>query len=126
MNLRRPTILYVLVYGMRLFTYMLRYSKYYLGVLVLVLASCSNPQVKDQKVVTQVTSPWTLDFFHFYKGTQTHSESLQFLSRRDCFDAMYQMQVDSRKKPLYSGSGVCTKWFGEGQERTHNDVLGYR
>ena len=96
--------------------------------LALVLAACSSPQVKEQKVATQATvaSPWTLDFFHFYKGTQTHSESFQFLSRRDCFDAMYQMQVNSKKKPLYSGSGVCTKWFGEGQERTHNDILGYK
>jgi hypothetical protein len=107
---------------------MLKYSKRYLGILALVLGACSSPQVIDQKVATQdtVTSPWTLDFFHFYKGAQTHSESFQFLSRRDCFDAMYQMQVNSRKKPLYSGSGVCTKWFGEGQERTHNDILGYK
>ena len=96
--------------------------------LALVLVACSSPQVKDQKVATQVpvTSPWTLDFFHFYKGTQTHSESFQFFSRRDCFEVMYQMQVDSRKKPLHSGSGVCTKWFSEGQERTHNDILGYK
>lgn len=107
---------------------MLKYSRCYLGMLALVLVACSNPQVKDQKVATQVTvtSPWTLDFFHFYKGTQTHSESFQFLSRRDCFEAMYQMQVNSRKKPLYSGSGICTKWFSEGQDRTHNDILGYK
>ena len=107
---------------------MLKYSRYILGMLALVLVACSSPQVEDQKVATQitVTSPWTLDFFYFYKGAQTHSESFQFLSRRDCFDTMYQMQVNSRKKPLYSGSGVCTKWFGEGQERTHNDILGYK
>ena len=107
---------------------MFKFLRPYFGVLTLALVACSTPQVKEQKVAAQVTvaSPWTLDFFHFYKGTQTHSESFQFLSRRDCFDAMYQMQVNSRKKPLYSGSGVCTKWFSEGQERTHNDILGYK
>lgn len=107
---------------------MFKFLRPYFGMLSLALVACSSPQVKEQKATAQVTiaSPWTLDFFHFYKGTQTHSESFQFLSRRECFDAMYQMQVNSRKKPLYSGSGVCTKWFAEGQERTHNDILGYK
>jgi hypothetical protein len=111
---------------MELNIFTLKFSRCYLVILVLSLVSCASSNMKDQKSASQTPSLWTLDFFHFYKGTQTHSESFQFASRRDCFDAMYQMQVDSRKKPQYSGSGVCTKWFSEGQERTHNDVLGYK
>jgi hypothetical protein len=36
------------------------------------------------------------------------------------------MQVDSKKVPQHSGSGICMKKFVEGQKRTENDVLGYR
>ena len=69
---------------------------------------------------------WTLDFFHFYMGKQTHTERFQFSKRRDCFDTLYQMQVDSKKQIFHSGAGICTKLFVEGQKRTQDDVLGYR
>jgi hypothetical protein len=65
-------------------------------------------------------------FFYFHKGKQTHTKAFQFVSRRDCFDTLYQMQVDSKKVPQHSGSGICMKQFAEGQKRTEHDVLGYR
>ena len=69
---------------------------------------------------------WTLDFFHFYKGKQTRTETRQFVNRRDCFDAMYQMQEDAKKEAFHTGSGICMKRFVAGQKRTQDDLLGYR
>ena len=69
---------------------------------------------------------WTLDFFYFHKGKQTHTKAFEFLNRRDCFETMYQMQVDAKKVANHTGSGICSKQFVEGQKRTGNDVLGYR
>jgi hypothetical protein len=48
------------------------------------------------------------------------------VNRRDCFETMYQMQVDAKKLANQSGSGICSKRFLEGQKRTQDDVLGYR
>lgn len=93
----------------------------------MALCSCAEPIKKEQATVTaQGDKYWTLDFFHFYKGKQTHTESLKFVSRRDCFDTLYQMQVDSKKLSGHSGAGICTKHFVEGQKRTKDDLLGYR
>jgi hypothetical protein len=98
-------------------------------VLVALLCSCASnppPVVPVQSTATEGDKYWTLDFFYFYKGKQTHTKAFQFVSRRDCFDTLYQMQVDSRKVPQHSGSGICMKQFVEGQKRTEHDVLGYR
>ena len=97
--------------------------------LVLLLCSCAvepPPVVPVQTTAIEGDKYWTLDFFYFYKGKQTHTKAFQFVSRRDCFDTLYQMQVDSKKVPHHSGSGICMKQFVEGQKRTENDVLGYR
>ena len=69
---------------------------------------------------------WTLDFFYFHKGKQTHTKAFEFVNRRDCFDTMYQMQVEAKKGLNQSGSGICSKRFVEGQKRTQDDVLGYK
>ena len=69
---------------------------------------------------------WTLDFFYFHKGKQTHTKALKFVNRRDCFDTMYQMQVEAKRGLNQSGSGICSKRFVEGQKRTQDDVLGYK
>jgi len=97
--------------------------------LVMLLCSCAvepPPVVPVQTTAIEGDKYWTLDFFYFYKGKQTHTKAFQFVSRRDCFDTLYQMQVDSKKVPHHSGSGICMKQFVEGQKRTENDVLGYR
>ena len=98
--------------------------------LVMLLCSCAvvepPPEVPVQTTAIEGDKYWTLDFFYFYKGKQTHTKAFQFVSRRDCFDTLYQMQVDSKKVPHHSGSGICMKQFVEGQKRTENDVLGYR
>ena len=102
-------------------------SRFYVLGLLIALCSCASPPPLEQSVADVGGDQyWTLDFFHFYMGKQTHTETLQFISRRDCFDTLYQMQVDSKKKPFHSGAGICMKRFVEGQKRTHNDVLGYR
>jgi len=94
---------------------------------VVFLSSCMNqPPAEQSNVGIQGDKFWTLDFFYFYKGKQTHTESLKFVSRRDCFDTLYQMQVDSKKLSGHSGAGICTKHFVEGQKRTKDDLLGYR
>jgi hypothetical protein len=97
--------------------------------LVMLLCSCAvepPPVVPVQTTAIEGDKYWTLDFFYFYKGKQTHTKAFQFVSRRDCFDTLYKMQVDSKKVPHHSGSGICMKQFVEGQKRTENDVLGYR
>ena len=97
--------------------------------LVMLLCSCAvepPPVVPVQTTAIEGDKYWTLDFFYFYKGKQTHTKAFQFVSRRDCFDTLYQMQVDSKKVPQHSGSGICMKQFVERQKRTENDVLGYR
>ena len=95
--------------------------------LAVFLSSCANPPpVEQSNIGIQGDKFWTLDFFYFYKGKQTHTEVLKFVNRRDCFDALYQMQVDSKKQSGHSGAGICTKRFVEGQKRTQDDLLGYR
>ena len=91
-----------------------------------LISACSTTSENEQKVPIANHGHWTLDFFYFYKSKQTHRDTFHYEGRRDCFEAMYQMQVEARKQPEHSGSGVCTKWFAEGQERTQNDLLGYR
>jgi len=96
-------------------------------ILVMALCSCAEPIKKEQATVTaQGDKYWTLDFFHFYKGKQTHTESFKFVNRRDCFDTLYLMQVNSKKQSFHSGAGICTKLFLEGEKRTQDDLLGYR
>lgn len=97
-----------------------------IGCALILLSACSTLKEEPIKATSSNNGHWTLDFFYFYNSKQTHRESFHYDTRRDCFDAMYQMQVDARKQPKHSGSGVCTKWFAEGQERTHKDLLGYR
>ena len=95
--------------------------------LAFVLSSCANPPPTEQSNASiQGDRFWTLDFFYFYKGRQTHTETIKFVNRRDCFDTLYQMQVDSKQQGGHSGAGICTKRFVEGQKRTQDDVLGYR
>jgi len=94
---------------------------------VIFLSACISRQPLEQSSTgAQGDKYWTLDFFHFYMGKQTHTERFQFTKRRDCFDTLYQMQVDSKKQIFHSGAGICTKLFVEGQKRTQDDVLGYR
>jgi hypothetical protein len=69
---------------------------------------------------------WTLDFFYFQNGKQIDTKAFEFLSRRDCFETMYQMQADAKKAANHSGSGICSKRFVGDQKRTQDDVLGYR
>ena len=101
--------------------------KLFIVCLTALLSSCVNspPDVQSNTDI-QGDKFWTLDFFHFNKGKQTHTETLKFVNRRDCFDALYQMQIDSKKQSGNSGAGICTKRFVEGQKRTQDDVLGYR
>jgi len=95
--------------------------------LTTLLCSCVNQLPTEQSNVgIQGDKFWTLDFFYFYKGKQTHTDTLKFVNRRDCFDALYQLQVDSKKQSGHSGAGICTKRFVEGQKRTQDDLLGYR
>ena len=92
-----------------------------------LLCSCAyQPAAEQSNTGIQGDKFWTLDFFHFYNGKQTHTETLKFANRRDCFDTLYQMQVDSKKLSDHSGAGICTKRFVEGQKRTQDDLLGYR
>ena len=100
--------------------------------IALALSACATqiPSTPAQEVVEiktlQGDQYWTLSFFYFYKSKQTHSKSFQYVNRRDCFEAMYQMQVDSKKQANHSGAGVCSKLFVEGQKRTADDLLGFR
>jgi hypothetical protein len=101
---------------------------------VFALSACATqtppaPPPEPERVETkplQGDQYWTLNFFYFYKSKQTHSNSFQYVNRRDCFEAMYQMQVDSKKKAGHSGAGVCSKLFVDGQKRTADDLLGFR
>ncbi len=97
------------------------------------LTSCAShppppPPPVPEPVNTSIMGDkyWTLDFFYFHKGKQTHTKAFEFVNRRDCFDTMYQMQVEAKKGLNQSGSGICSKRFVEGQKRTQDDVLGYK
>ena len=100
--------------------------------IAIALSACATqtppaPEAKGAKVTPfQGDQYWTLNFFYFYKSKQTHSKSFQYVNRRDCFEAMYQMQVDSKKQANHSGAGVCSKLFVDGQKRTADDLLGFR
>ena len=83
---------------------------------LILLGACSTTKEESTKVASSSEGHWTLDFFYFYNSKQINRESFHYDTRRDCFDAMYQMQVDARKQPKHSGSGVCAKYFPEGQE----------
>lgn len=101
--------------------------KLFITFLAVILSSClSYPWGDNDNVGMQGDKYWTLDFFYFYNGKKTHTESFQFVNRRDCFDALYQMQVDAKKEFLHSGAGLCSKHFVEGQKRTRDDSLGYK
>jgi hypothetical protein len=102
--------------------------------IALLLSACATPTQtpptpepdRAETKVLQGDQYWTLNFFYFYRGKQTHSNSYQYVNRRDCFEAMYQKQVDSKKKANHSGAGVCSKLFVDGQKRTADDLLGFR
>jgi len=106
---------------------LLKKYQLFISLLATGLCACASHQPTSIGTLShETTGYWTLDFFHFYKGKQTHVETLQFVNRRDCFDTLYQMQVDAKKEFLHSGAGICMKRFVEGQKRTQDDVLGYR
>ena len=100
--------------------------------IALALTTCITPiqpapePERTETKALQGDQYWTLHFFYFYKSKQTHSNSFQYVNRRDCFEAMYQMQADSKKKSGHSGAGVCSKLFVGGQKLTTNDQLGFR
>jgi hypothetical protein len=101
--------------------------------MVVFLISCAShtpprppPEPEPVNISIMGDKYWTLDFFYFHKGKQTHTKALKFVNRRDCFDTMYQMQVEAKKGLNQSGSGICSKRFVEGQKRTQDDVLGYK
>ena len=97
--------------------------------LLLLISACSSV---EQKPVAQSGSSfnpdnsWTLTFFSFDNGKQVNKETFQYASRRDCYDAMFKKEVEARKQHRRSGSGLCTKWFVEGQPKTKDDLLGYK
>jgi hypothetical protein len=110
-------------------------NKLSIGLIAVFLTSCAShpplsppPPPAPEPVNISITGDkyWTLDFFYFHKGKQTHTKAFEFVNRRDCFDAMYQMQVEVKKRFNQSGSGICSKRFVEGQKRTQDDVLGYK
>jgi hypothetical protein len=105
------------------------YKPFFIYFIFLLSACVSHPPAQlPESTNTGIKGDqyWTLDFFYFYKGKQTHTKAFEFVNRRDCFEAMYQMQVDAKKEASHSGSGICSKQFVEGQKRTHDDVLSYR
>jgi len=105
-----------------------------LGITATLLLFGCAPQLKQQEpIVLKKGDPiilgdqyWTLDFTYFYKGKEIKTVISKYDHRRDCFEAMFQMQKEAIKKPHSSGAGLCKKLFVEGQERTHKDQLGYR
>ena len=104
-------------------------NKFSIICIVVLLSSCVShppPHQEPANVSAMGDKHWTLDFFYFHKGKQTHAKAFEFINRRDCFDAMYQMQIEAKKGSNQSGSGICSKRFVEGQKRTPDDVLGYR
>ena len=105
-------------------------NKFSILCIVVFLISCAShtPPLDSAPMSVSITGDkyWTLDFFYFHKGKQTHTKAFEFVNRRDCFETMYQMQVDAKKLANQSGSGICSKRFLEGQKRTQDDVLGYR
>ena len=105
-------------------------SKFFILGIMVFLISCSSHTPPPDSVPMNVSimgdKYWTLDFFYFHKGRQTHTKAFEFVNRRDCFETMYQKQVDAKKVVNQSGSGICSKRFLEGQKRTQDDVLGYR
>ncbi len=98
--------------------------------LLLLIAACSSFEQKQVVQTLPSTSnpdnSWTLTFFSFDNGRQVKKETFQYASRRDCYDAMFKKEVDARKQYKRSGSGLCTKWFVEGQQKTKDDLLGYK
>jgi len=105
-----------------------------LGITATLFLFGCTPQLKQQEpIVLKKGDPiilgdqyWTLDFTYFYKGKEVKTVISQYDHRRDCFEAMFQMQKEASKKPHSSGAGLCKKLFVDGQERTHKDQLGYR
>jgi len=108
-------------------------NKLFIVFMVVFLISCAShppppppPAPEPVSIGIMGDKYWTLDFFYFHKGKQTHTKAFKFVNRRDCFDAMYQMQVEAKKGLNQSGSGICSKRFVEGQKRTQDDLLGYK
>lgn len=104
--------------------------KYLLLTLVISLTACGSVQKNDPKLADSPASldnqSWNLVFFSFLNGKQTNKETFQYSSRRACYEAMFQKEVEARKQARRSGAGMCTKWFVEGQVKTKDDVLGYK
>lgn len=104
--------------------------KFLILCLVSLLAACSSVEKNDPKLVEAPASfdnqSWNLVFFSFNNGKQTNKETFQYSTRRACYEAMFQKEVEARKQSKRSGAGMCTKWFVEGQVKTKDDVLGYK
>ena len=104
--------------------------KYLFLTLLLFLAACSSVDKNEGKLVESPVAfdnqSWNLVFFSFHKGKQTNKETFQYSTRRACYEAMFQKEVEARKQSQRSGAGMCTKWFVEGQFKTKDDVLGYK
>ena len=101
------------------------FKKLLLVSLVLTVTACTTVKEEPVAVIPSGDTHWT-EFTWLYRDRPTHKQTFQYESRRDCFDAMYQMQKDASKKRFHAGAGLCTKLFADGQERNHNDVLGKR
>lgn len=96
---------------------------------LVLLGACSSVEQGKTSQAGSTLNPdnsWTLTFFSFNNGKQVNKETFQYASRRDCYDAMFKKEVEARKQNKRSGSGLCTKWFVEGQPRTKDDLLGYK
>lgn len=89
--------------------------------LLMVISACS---VMDEKtVVNQSSGHWTLEFTWLKNDKPVKIQSYEYVSRSECFNAMYAMQQEAKKVRHESGAGLCYKAFADGQERTANDVL---
>lgn len=88
--------------------------------LALVLTACASYQ-EEKRSDFRGDTHWTLEFTWLKNDTPTHSKTYQFESRSECFDTMFNMQKEAKKKRNESGGGLCYKTFAEGQERGDKD-----
>lgn len=92
--------------------------------LIFLMSACTSVEEREKKQAsTSKIEPWTLTFTHLKNGKKTHTEEFAYQTRQECFHAMYQKEVEAKKKPKSSGAGMCTKWFAEGQVQTQDDAL---